>query len=150
MTDNHPERIDTKLIKATENFNWNGITFPVDHKQINRFEKQNPTISVNVFGYEKKKKKVTILRKSETYKRETIVDLLLINKGEVQHYCVIKNLSRLISSQYNNHHGEIYPCRECLNIFNSEDSLEQPFSTGVPRSMRRCAAEFSGVSILIK
>ena len=87
MTDNHPERIDTKLIKATENFNWDGTTFPVDLKQIDRFEKQNPTISVNVFGYEKEK--VTILRKSEAYKRENIVDLLLINKGEVQHYCVL-------------------------------------------------------------
>ena len=31
------------------------------------------------------KKKVTIPRKSETYKRENIVDLLLISKGEVQH-----------------------------------------------------------------
>ena len=64
MTDNHPERIDTKLIKATENFNWDDITFPVDLKQIDRFEKQNSTISVNIFDYEKKK--VTILRKSET------------------------------------------------------------------------------------
>ena len=70
MTDNHPEHIDTKLIKATENFNWDGFTSPVDLKQRDRFEKQNPTISVNVFGYEKKK--VTILRKSETYKRENI------------------------------------------------------------------------------
>ena len=40
MTDNHTERIDTELIKATENFNWDGITFPVDLKQIDRFEKQ--------------------------------------------------------------------------------------------------------------
>ena len=116
MTDKHPERIDTKLIKATENFNWDGIPFPVDLKQIDRFEKQNPTISVNVFGYEKKK--VTILRKTENYKRENIVDLLLINEGEVQHYCVIKNLSRLISDQYNKHQKKKYICRGRLNIFN--------------------------------
>ena len=100
----HPERIEPKLIKATENFKWDGIIFPVNLKQIDRFEKQNPTISVNVFVYEKKK--VTILRKSETYKRENIVDLLLINKGEVQHYCVIKNPSRLIFSQHDKHHGK--------------------------------------------
>ena len=104
----HSERIDTKLIKAAENFNWDGITFPVDFKQIDRFVKQNPTISVNVFGYEKKK--VTILRKTENCKRENIVDLLLISKGEVQHCCGIKNLNKLISSQYNKHHGEKYPC----------------------------------------
>ena len=123
MTDNHPERIDTKLIKSTANFNCDGITFPVHLKQIDRFEKQNPTISVNVFDYEKKK--LTILRKTENYKRENIVDLLLISKGEVQHYCVIKNLSRLISSQYNKHQGGKYPCRECLNIFKTQKSLEK-------------------------
>ena len=80
MTDKHPEHIDKKLIKAIANFNWDGITFPVDLKQIDRFEKQNPTISVNAFGYEKKK--LTILRKTENYKRENIVDLLLINEGK--------------------------------------------------------------------
>ena len=123
MTDKRPERIDTKLIKSTENFNWDGIIFPVDLKQIDRFEKQNPTISVNVFGYEKKK--VTILRMTENYKRENIVDLLLINKSEVQHYCVIKNLSRLISDQYKKNQKKKYICRGCLNIFNFEDSLEK-------------------------
>ena len=40
--------IDPKLEKAAENFNWDGITFPVELKQIDKFEKQNPTISVNV------------------------------------------------------------------------------------------------------
>ena len=117
----NPGRIDKNLIKSTENFNSDGITFPVDLKQIDRFEKQNPTISVNVFGYEKKK--VTILRKTENYKRENIVDLLIISKGEVQHYCVIKNLSRLISSQHNKHPGGKYPCRGCLNIFKTQESL---------------------------
>ena len=48
-------------------------------------------ILINIFGYEKKK--VNVLRKSANYKRENIVDLLLINEGEVQHYRVIKNLS---------------------------------------------------------
>ena len=52
MVDDHPERIDTKLIKAIETFNWNGVAFPVDLSQIDRFEKQNPTISINVFGAE--------------------------------------------------------------------------------------------------
>ena len=51
-TKDHPERIDTKLIKSTENFNWDGLTFPLPLNQIDKFERQNPTISVNVFGYE--------------------------------------------------------------------------------------------------
>ena len=72
-----------------------------------------------------RRRKVTILRKSETYKRENIVDLLFINKSEVQHYCVIKNLSKLIPDQYNKHQKKMYIYRGCLNIFNFEDSLEK-------------------------
>ena len=45
--------IDNNLIRASEDFNWNCIIFLVDLKQIDRFERKNPTISVNVFGYEK-------------------------------------------------------------------------------------------------
>ena len=58
-------------------------------------------IFFNVFGYEKN---VNFPKKSENYKKENIVDLLLINKDGEQHYCVIKNLGRLISSQHNEHH----------------------------------------------
>ena len=31
------------------------------------------------------------------------VDLLLVNNGDNWHYVVIKNMSRLLSSQYKNH-----------------------------------------------
>ena len=37
---------------AFENeLNMTGITYPVELKQISKFEKQNADISVNVFGY---------------------------------------------------------------------------------------------------
>ena len=39
--------------------------------------------------------------------------------------CVIKNLSRLISVQYNKHQKNKYICRGCLNIFNFEGSLQK-------------------------
>ena len=48
--EDHPERIDKALQTQAEKLNWDNITFPVDLKQIGRFEKQNPTVSVNVFG----------------------------------------------------------------------------------------------------
>ena len=36
-------------------YNWDGITFPMPctDRDIGKFEKQNPKISVNVLGYEK-------------------------------------------------------------------------------------------------
>ena len=48
MVYDHPECIEMKLLKATEKYNWDDITFLVNLQQINKFEKQNPIISVNV------------------------------------------------------------------------------------------------------
>ena len=50
--DPNPHRIDKKLQEQAEELNWNGINFPASWKDIDKFEKNNPTISVNVYGYE--------------------------------------------------------------------------------------------------
>ena len=47
------ERITKELKKQSEKFDWSGLKFPVKLNQIAIFEKNNPTISVNVFGFEK-------------------------------------------------------------------------------------------------
>jgi len=71
-------------------------------KDINKFEKQNPGISVNVFGYQTFNKKNCVFnnnvnvyprRISEQHleKRANEVNLLLIsNKEGTQYYCLIK------------------------------------------------------------
>ena len=48
----HPERITKTLKEFSERLNWDGLTFPVDLKQIKIFEKLNPLLSINVFGFE--------------------------------------------------------------------------------------------------
>ena len=117
--EDHPERIDTTLIRATEKYNWDGITFPAALNQIGKFEKQNPTISVNVFEY---KISVYPLRISE-HEREKQVDLLLVSDEDKQHYCLIKSMSRLLSNQASKHGHVMHFCRRCYNPFNSEGSL---------------------------
>ena len=47
----HPER-QTKYIENSEKFDWDGINFPASFKDIDEFEKQNPSISINIFSYE--------------------------------------------------------------------------------------------------
>ena len=79
------ERIDKKLRGKSEVFNWDGLKFPVNLSDINKFENQNSSISVNVFDYEKL---VYPLRISKhNYKREGTVNLLLISDDIKQHYC---------------------------------------------------------------
>ena len=92
---NNLERLNKKMRINSEKLNWKGIEFPVSHKQIDKFEKQNP-FAVNVFGIEGEN--VYPLRISKEREKQ-VIDLLLISKGETTHYCWVKSKSRLLSSQ---------------------------------------------------
>ena len=118
--DVHPERITKELKDQSERLDWSGLKFPVDLNQIAIFEKFNPSISINVFGFDKT---IYPLQISKT-KRPRIVDLLLISDGGKQHYCLIKSLSRLLSSQLTKHDGSIVFCLNCLNHFPNEKKLK--------------------------
>ena len=84
--EHNSERISKILRIQTEKYNWD-IKFPVSIKEIGKFEKQNPNICINVFGYENKN--VYPLRISKYTDRKTI-NLLLIDDDDKQHYCCIK------------------------------------------------------------
>ena len=77
--DVHPERITKELKEQSERLDWSGLKFPVKLDNIVVFEKFNPQISINVFGFEDRV--VYPLRLSKT-KSERIVNLLLISDGE--------------------------------------------------------------------
>ena len=51
--DSHPERI-TKLQRYENQYNWGGLKFPVAVNKIDKFEKNNPDIAVNVLFTGKK------------------------------------------------------------------------------------------------
>ena len=86
--------------------NFEGIEFPVRVDQIAKFERQN-SISVNVYGYENKSI-FPCHQSKETFERQ--IDLLLISQGSTNHYCLIKDLDRFLSSQTKNHNRMFY-CR---------------------------------------
>ena len=115
----HGERLSKQMREDSKKFDWTGIEFPVSLKQIDKFEKQN-NYAINVFGYEKV---VYPLRISK--KKEQVINLLLIADEETNHYCWIKNMSRLLSSGINNHQHKIYFCYRCLNSFPSVKSLDK-------------------------
>ena len=48
------QRIDKKLKEKENTLNMDGIEYPVSLKDLKKFEKQNPTISITVFGYKGK------------------------------------------------------------------------------------------------
>ena len=113
------ERLSKQMRKDSEKFDWTGIEFPVSLKLIDKFEKSNP-YAINVFGYEKV---VYPLRISK--KKNKVINLLLIANEETNHYCWIKNMSRLLSKNINNHQHKRHFCYRCLNSFPSVKSLNK-------------------------
>ena len=119
----NPQRIDKELKLKENTLNMDGIEYPVILKDIDKFENKNPTISITVFGY--KEKGVHPLRNSNDMNREHKIRLMLIEKDGVQHYCLVKNVSYLLSSQVSKHNGKKYFCDRCLNLFWCEQSLNK-------------------------
>ena len=76
--DNHPERVDKDLKLKENTLNMEGIEYPVSLKDIDKFENQNQTICITVFGYDGKI--VYPLRNSNNMDREHKIRLMLIGK----------------------------------------------------------------------
>ena len=79
-----------------DGINYEGIDFPTPIKQINKLEKQNRNLAINIFGWEDDH--VVIHRISERREENNVklVNLMLIEKGTNQHYCWIKRESALL------------------------------------------------------
>ena len=69
----------TKYVENSKNLNWDGINFPASLRDVDKFEKLNPTVTVNVFGYEKDIYPLRISKKANP----STVNLLLISEGEI-------------------------------------------------------------------
>ena len=75
------------------------MSFPAKLRDINKFEKQNPNISVNVLGCDDENK-IYPLRISEMNKRLHEVNLLQL---EDKHDALINYMSRLLTHQITKH-----------------------------------------------
>ena len=130
--DKNPQRVDNDLKSKQNSINMKGIHYPVNLKAIDRFETQNPNISISVVGYNKVDLVHPIRISKYTGCDHDIVLLLLKEavKGEngkieeKTHYTLVKNKSALIASQINNHKGSRHICLNCFNSFNSPETLE--------------------------
>lgn len=109
------------LYRMYENeLNMSGIEYPVQLSKLDLFEKQNPSISVNVFGFEKEFFPLRIAR----LERETHINLLYMSDENTSHYCLITNLSRLFSKS-TKHKGKAFYCNLCLHRFSKQSLLEE-------------------------
>ena len=117
------ERVDKELKTKENTLNMEGIEYPVSLKDLGKFEKQNLSVSITLFGYDGKS--IYPLRNSANTGRDYDVILMFIEEGVVKHYCVVKSLRRLLSSQVSKHKGKYQFCPNCLNPFWCQESLNR-------------------------
>lgn len=112
--------------------NTQGMSFPITFSDIVMFEKNNPSIRINIYGIEKGKNITGPLYKSKfgKEKRKTI-NLLLIERNDYSHYCLIKDMSRLVRNQITKHHGRLFFCDDCLLFFRSNQEIDNHVCAGV-------------------
>ncbi len=111
--DGHPNRITNELREQTKKYNWEEITFPTSLKKIKVWEGNN-NVNVNVFSYDEDERGLYTIRIGELKEPDETINLYLHDDN---HYCVIKDLNRLVSSQLSKSgHGKDI-CLRCLNAF---------------------------------
>ena len=112
----HSERIS--LLRAYENqYNWEGLEFPASIKKIDKFEKNNPSMAVNVLFSNKKNQNIYTVRRSKCKKKKKKqVNLLMKVDGENRHYTAIKTLNAT-------HKGAYHFCMNFLNGCMSQQGI---------------------------
>ena len=123
----HSERIN--LLRPYENqYNWERLEFPVSIKKIDKFEKNNPGIAVNVLFSNKKNQNIyTAHRSKGNVKCKKQVNLSMMVDGENRHYTAMKSISRLPNSLSATHKGAYHFCMNCINGFQTESAKDKHY-----------------------
>ena len=111
----------SSYLEYEKELNLTGLTFPMTLAQIDKFERQNRKISVNVFGFEHSE--IIPLRITKHTTRQKHVNLLFIKTQRLAHYCLIKNFHRFLS-RTRKHNARKYFCYYCLNCFSRKRILQ--------------------------
>ena len=117
----HPKPKNNEFISDLKKYEnelvTKGLTFPMDVRNISKFEKLNPNIpSITVFSVEGKT--IYPLNLSDKNCKNSI-DLFLFEEDGKSHYTLIRNLNRLISKQLTKTRvvGGVHICKRCLCHF---------------------------------
>ena len=125
----------TSSYPTEDGLDFTGINFPTPVNQIDRLEKQNPNLAINVFGWEGR---VIVHRISEKGGEIPRINLMLTAQGENTHYSLVKRLTALLYDQ-NRHNESKHFCERCLRGYSRRDLLERhkPECKGLLKSPTR-------------
>ena len=115
-----PARITKELRKQSEKYDWDDVIFPMQVKDIGKWERRN-NIGVNVFGYDEDNDKLYTIKicDHDLFANE-IANLYLHDDF---HYCAITNPSRFASMQISKHKCGKCICYRCWSAFGTDELL---------------------------
>ena len=103
--------------------NLKGLKFPLIPKDVKKFERQNPTICVNILQWTENQ--ALPLQVTEHRDRPHHVNLLLLhdNKTSKSHYTLVRDLSRLVAGRTKTH-VKAHVCPYGLYCFTNQNLLK--------------------------
>ena len=121
---NHPNRI-TKLVPFIKKYDWNGINFPTEQKDWDRFERNNKDMALNILSAHSTKKKINIIKTSKhnNTRKHKVILLIISDEDNNWHYICVKNLKALCRGVFSNNHGDYYRLN-CLHAYRTKSSLK--------------------------
>ncbi|XP_047039598.1 uncharacterized protein LOC124644335 isoform X1 [Helicoverpa zea] len=125
----HPERV-LSYPHFRNVLNIEGLSFPLSFSDIAQFEVNNPEICIYIYGL-KNNTVVGPLYKPKSLNNKKVIHLLYLQNDNLSHYCLIKDLPRLVKNQITKHHSKLYFCEECLMFFDSCDDLSSHSCGGI-------------------
>ena len=116
----HVDRISS--YPTNDGLNFEGIDFPTPVSQIDRLERQNPNLAMNVFGWDKEQ--VIVHRISEQDGNIPRINLMITQKGDNTDYSYVKKLTALLYDR-NRHNDSKHFCERCLHGYSRKELLER-------------------------
>ena len=116
--------------KIEDGLCFDGINFPANNNDIDKFEELNHNVSVNVFEVDDEQEQIVIGRKLKNKDAKCHIDLLRIDEDDISHYVYVKDCSRLLNSQKSTFRNKSYFCKYCHNGFGSQDLLNKHYEKG--------------------
>lgn len=129
----HPYRV-SNYIQYESELNCQNIEMPVSLADVPKFEKQN-NIFINVFGLEKDEVYPLSITKSRHEKHVNLLLPVISDKGK-RHYCLIKNISRLLGDR-TKHDRETFYCNYCLHDYTTKELLDTHIVECKPHGAQR-------------
>lgn len=143
----YPIRKNSDLVESYPHFSrvlkYDGINFPMQLKNISKFEKLN-NLTINVYSIEEENNNKIAPVYISDFVSDKHIPLLIMCKNSDRdesgsfgdkinnlinsvdyHFMWIKDLSRLLSKQISKRNGKIYLCHRCMNHFSTQERLNE-------------------------